>query len=398
VPRLRHHDMLLRFIEKDLGTAEFLLGELTWDVQPYRASTITLLHAAELRPDSTVDWQQDVQLPQLRDLGVPQRDLYGLLAATYLGQYRLWGESNSVLSAEYYLQLSRTEILGESGPPRAVTRDGTFDPHAFLYNSLTDVTTELARFRGDSVVARRAVLYSDSALARRVAFEQNWPALGSLLFERGRALHTYGALTRSRAALDSSERYLNEAADYRGPERPWVFAQTRQELASLGLDRSYLEADAARRAAILKEARRNADSALQVLRTTELPPAASASLRSLDAELLAELSIAERRPALLDEAEARLHEASRVFPSTALPRDAAWVCVRQAVIARARYVSTGAAGALAAGGEALDRAQVLVQTHSDSLVMYRVRREREALARARDGGWPARAGVPGLER
>src|SRR5213075_2498640 len=182
-------------------------------------------------------------------------------------------------------------------------------------------------FRADTSLARAAVLYSDSAIARRRAFLQNWPALGSLLFERGRAFRTYGVLTRSGAALDSAATYLRASADYRGPERPWVFVQTRQELANLALDRAQLETDPPRREALLHGARRDVDAALGVLRPTELPPAASASLRSLDAELLAELAMASRRPALLTEADARLREASRVFPSTALPREAAWVCI-----------------------------------------------------------------------
>jgi len=230
------------------------------------------------------------------------------------------------------------------------------------------------------------VSYSDSAIARRRSFLQNWPALGSLLFERGRAFRTYGALAGSRAALDSATRYLHVCADYRGPERPWVFAQTRQELACLALDHAHLEPDAVRREQLLRLGRRDVDSALRVLRPTELPVAATASLLSLDAELLAELAIAEHRPALVDEADARLHEASRAFPSTALPREAAWVCVRQAVIARARFATGGDARELAAGDAALDRAQVLMEAHGDSLVMYRIRRERDTLARSRPRG------------
>src|SRR5262249_58999839 len=102
--------------------------------------------------------------------------------------------------------------------------------------------------------ARRALLYTDGASARRAAFMQNWPALGSLLYERGRALRTLGALTGSRAALDSSEHYLLACADYRGPERPWVFAQTRQELASLDLDRARQPGTESRRAQLLRRA------------------------------------------------------------------------------------------------------------------------------------------------
>jgi predicted Ser/Thr protein kinase len=390
VPPLRHHDVLLRFIGKDLGTAQFLLGELTWDMQPYRTATITLSQAVELGPDTTAGrWRQDVQSSQLGDIEVSQRDLYGLLAGAYLGQYRLWGESNAIQNAQSWVRLSRIEVL-RTWKPHPGDDPARSDPYAFLYNSLAEVTVDAARFRADTALARSAVLYSDSAYVRRTAFQQNWPALGSLLFERGRALRTYGVLTRSPATLDSAARYLHACADYRGPERPWVFAQTREELAGLALDRARLAAGATRREELLYMARRDVDTALRVLKPTELPVAASASFHSLEAELLAETALASHRAALLEEAEAELREASQAFPSTALPREAAWVCVRQAVLARARFGETRDPRQLEAGDAALDRAQVLMETHGDSLVLYRIRLERDALALAR--------GAPGTRR
>ena len=392
VPPLRTHDRLLRVIEKDLGTAQFLLGELTWDMQPYRASKVTLEHAVTLVPDTSAGWERDVQLRPLGIADVPQRDLCGLLSAAYLGQYRLWGESNALMDALDWVRTARAEIRSDLGGPRSETDDpdaGVTHVWAFLYNSLTDVTTEAARFRADTAFARSAVLYSDSAIARRSSFLQDWPALGSLLFERGRAFRTYGALTASRAAFDSSTHYLHESANYRGPERPWVFAQTRQELANLALDRALLEADPSRRERWLHMARIDVDSALRVLRPSELPPAASASLRSLDAELLAEMAMSERRPLLLDEADGQLREASRAFPNTAFPREAAWVCVRQALIARARFEVGGDRHQLESAEAALDRAQVLMETHQDSLVLFRIRRERAAVASARDTARPS---------
>ena len=391
VPPLRTHDRLLRVIEKDLGTAQFLLGELTWDMQPYRASKVTLEHAVTLVPDTSAGWEQDVQLRPLGIADVPQRDLCGLLSAAYLGQYRLWGESNALVNALDWLRTARAEIRSDLGGPRSGTDDpdaGVTHVWAFLYNSLTDVTTEAARFRADTAFARSAVLYSDSAIARRSSFLQDWPALGSLLFERGRAFRTYGALTASRAAFDSSIHYLHESANYRGPERPWVFAQTRQELANLALDRALLEADPSRRERLLRMARIDVDSALRVLRPSELPPAASASLRSLDAELLAEMAMAEGRPLLLNEADDQLREASLTFPNTAFPREAAWVCVRQALIARARFEVGGDRHQLESADAALDRAQVLMETRQDSLVLFRIRRERAAVASARDSARP----------
>jgi serine/threonine protein kinase len=391
VPPLRTHDRLLRVIEKDLGTAQLVLGELTWDLQPYRAAAITLEHAATLAGDSPAGWQEDVQLRQSGIAAVPQRDLDGLLTGAYLGQYRLWGESNALQSAQTWMRVSRVDLRRECGAPRPAwgkADASNWSVWAFYYNSLAEVTTEAARFRADTVLARSSVLCSDSAIARRSAFLQNWPALGSLLFERGRAFRTVGSLTGSAAAFDSSARYLYACADFRGPERPWVFAQTRQELACLALDRSRREADAARRAALLHRARRDVDSALHVLQPTELPVAASASLRSLDAELLAEMAMATHRPALLAEAESELREASQAFPSTGLPREAAWVCIRQAVLARARFGETARVRDLGDGDAALDRAQVLMESHTDSLVLFRIRSERAALSRVRGAAGP----------
>ena len=387
VPPLRHHDRLLRMLEKDLGTAQFLLGELTWDTEPYRSATLTLSHAATLPEDAPAGWRRDVQVPELGNLDVPQTDLLGLLASAQLGRHRLWGESGAIEGAAYAAQIALRDQLRRFGPPRPIGGDPTAakssDPFAFRYNALAEITTDYARFRGDSALAQSAVLYSDSALARRVAFMENWPALGSLLFERGRALRTYGALAGSVAALDSSARYLEACADYRGPERPWVFAQTREELAQLALDRSRFIEQPPLRVRLLERARRDVDSALRVLRATELPAAASASLRSLDAELIAETALAVRSRALLDSSAARLRDASRDLPSTALPREAACVCVRQGLIARARFELTGDPGQREAARSALDRAQVLMRAHGDSLVYHRIRSEREALDRAR---------------
>src|SRR5262249_32479805 len=185
----------------------------------------------------------------------------------------------------------------------------------------------------------------------------------------------------SAAALDSSERFLEACADFRGPERPWVFAQTRAELAHLALDRSRLLTQSPLRVKLLEQARRDVDSALRVLRPTELPAAASASLRSLDAELLAETALAVRSRTLLDSSAARLLAASRDLPSTALPREAACVCVRQGLIARARFELTGDPGAREAARSALDRAQALMQAHGDSPVYHRIPRTREPLNR-----------------
>jgi predicted Ser/Thr protein kinase len=388
VPPLRHEPLLVRRLEKDLGTAQFLLGELTWDTSPYRASIVTLEHARTVSRDTVAGWAADRQVTELGSLDTPQVELTSLLAAAELGLYRLWGESNQMDNAEREAHSALAQTIRESGLPRALSarseRESAADPFVYRYNALAEITTERARFAWNPDLAREAVLYSDSAYARRVALEQNWPALGSVLFERGRAFRTLGELSGSVPALDSSGSYLRACADFRGPNRPWVFAQTEEELARLLLARARLEPNG--RAALLKGARAEVDSAVAALAATGLPPAARASLRSLDGELLIELARAERRPALLDSAGARLTEASRAFPTTAYPRHAAIVWVREALLSRARYEFDGKRERLDAAIEALDRARMLSQSRSDRLLMGWVQGERTATQRLAAAG------------
>jgi hypothetical protein len=169
--------------------------------------------------------------------------------------------------------------------------------------------------------------------------------------------------------------------DFRGPNRPWVFAQTHEELALLRLGRAGLESDPGRQAALLVRARADVDTALRVLAPSGLAPAASAALRSLDAELLTGLALAKRQPALLDSAQARLTESSSAFPATTLPRNAALGWVRQAVLARARYELGGDGSQLDLSMQALDRAGTLSDAASDSLLILRIQAERRAAAR-----------------
>ncbi len=286
-------------------------------------------------------------------------------------------------NAEREARGALAQTLRESGLPRPLGRlsgrESAADPFVYRYNALAEITTERARFAWSPDLARAAVLYSDSAYARRVALEQNWPALGSVLFERGRAFRTLGELSGSIAALDSSWSYLRACADFRGPNRPWVFAQTREEFARLFLGRARLESRG--RVAFLKRARTEVDSAVIVLAPTGLPPAARASLRSLDGELLIELGRAEHRPALLDSAESRLAEASRSFPATAFPRHAATVWVREALLSRARYEFDGKRERLGTAIEALDRARMLSESRSDRLLLDWAKGQRVATQR-----------------
>src|SRR5262249_21757117 len=94
VPPLRDADLLLRHVEKDLGTAQFLYGELTWDSAPYHAAIQTLPPAATLPADTLPGWREDVQTPGLGYdvLHTPQADLMSLTAAAEIGLHRLRGE------------------------------------------------------------------------------------------------------------------------------------------------------------------------------------------------------------------------------------------------------------------------------------------------------------------
>ena len=398
VPRLRHHDLLLRRIEKDLGTAQFLLGELTWDTTPYRTAIMTLRHARGIPGDLVRDWRADMQVPELGDLHVPNADLLGLMCAAELGVHRLWGEWASIASANTFSHACLQEHLeriaaaraGAAADAAAAEAAASADRNmlGYCYNSLAEVTTDLARYRWDGETARAATVYSDSAMALQGSFAQHWPALGSLLYERGRAFRTLGEITGSAAAFDSARFYFEACSDFRGPSRPWVFAQTCAEQALLGLALARRPGRRERRLALLAGARADVDSALVVLRPAGIAPPALASLRSLDAELLTELARIERQPSLLDSAEARIAESSEQFPVTALPRPAALDWIRRSLIARARYELTADPRALEVSLAALNRASVIAGPRGDSLVSTRVERERRAVNELR----PANAG------
>jgi hypothetical protein len=392
VPRLRHHDLLLRRIEKDLGTTQFLLGEMTWDSTPYRTAIMTLRHARELSTTPEPGWRSDVQVPELGDLDVPDSDLIGLLCTAELGVHRLWGEGATIASASEYshecLQAHLRLIAAGRTAAGAAAPSADRDMLAYCYNSLAEVTTDQARFRWDGATARAAAAWSDSAMAWQGSFRDNWPALGSLLYERGRAYRTLGEITGSATALDSARFYLDACADFRAPSRPWVFAQTCVEQALLRLSLARLPAPSERRRALLESARGDVDTALTVLRPAGVAPPAVAALRSLDAELLTELARVERRASLLDSAQVRIAESSEQFPVTALPRPAGLDWIRRSLVERARYELTADARALDRSLAALDRARTIAAPRRDSLVSSRADRERQVVNELRTG--PAR--------
>jgi serine/threonine protein kinase len=346
VPPLRTHDRLLRFIEKDLGTAQFVLGELTWDLQPYRTSAVTLAHAVTLSPDTLAGWQWDIQLQPLGIPDVPQRDLYGLLAAAYLGQYRLWGESNAILNAQYWSAHVARRVPAQfwSTPTHRCDCGDTQERSLGVPLQLAHGRHERGgRFRADSALARdrRAVLrlgHRDGE-PRSCRTGRHWARCCSSADARSAPTACSRGRARRSTRPRTTWRRAPITADPSG--RGCSRRPGRSSRAWRSTGRGW--AASARREAWLRQAAvATWTPPSRVLRPTELPLAASASLRSLDAELLAELALGARRPALLEQAEAQLARGiARVPLHGRCPREAGWVCIRQAVLARAAIRSTG---------------------------------------------------------
>ena len=77
----------------------------------------------------------------------------------------------------------------------------------------------------------------------------------------------------------------------------------------------------------------------------------------------------------------RLAEASRAFPTTAFPRHAATVWVREGLLSRARYEFDGKRERIDTAIEALDRARMLSESRSDRLLMGWAQAQRMATQR-----------------
>ncbi len=384
VPQLPHHDPLLRRLESELGTAQFLLGELTWDTAPTRAAMATLEHALSLRADTLPSMRGMVQVPQLTHLYTSRADLLGILTATTLARQRQWGESSASTAAVDQALECMAENIRVHGPVRPLAElsaeERDHDVFGYSYNSLAETATDRARFTNEAADAKRAAAWSDSAVARLVTFRDNWPALGSVLFERGRAYRTLGTLTRSRAALDTSERYLAACKDLRGSERPWVYAETAMELARLAVDRLRQEGASGPAIQRLELAHAELDRAVHVVRGSAMVPITAAVLQVADAEVLAEMAMALRRPQLADSAEARLEQALPLLPMTSVPREAGLGWLSRAVLDRARFQLTGSGSEPAQ--QALERARSIFDAKSDSLLLHAIEAERERLDRS----------------
>jgi predicted Ser/Thr protein kinase len=390
VPPLRHHDALMRRLQKDLGTAEMLLGELTWDVRPASQAVVTLERARATPTALAPGAFDDLQVPELGRVEVTDAELLSLLATAQTSLYQLWGRAghldqavrNAVASmAQHRRRAAEFRAQGLVGP-----YGGVGNRLAYAFNQLAEVHTNLARFRRSPSVAEQAVAWSDSAYRLREAFSQDWPALGSLLFERARAFRTLGEITRQPPAFDSASRYMAECAPYRGPDRPRIFAESREESARLALALAELKASPRERLPLLRAAFHDLDTARVALARVGASAPQVAWLRALEATPLVELARATGNAAWLDSADQRLRETEGAFSATSLPRQASSHWLRRGIASRARFELLGTPEALASARASLEYARELAHARRDSLVQERVDRERarlEELARAR---------------
>jgi hypothetical protein len=384
VPPLSHHDFLIRHLEKDLGTAQMLLGELTWDVGAARQACVSFGRARSLAVRDDPAQFRDKQLPELVPEAVPEGDLLGLLAGANLLCYRLWGELATIESARDFARQAYEERLRdlERAPGRlGPGGQGLVDRVAHAWNARAEIAMETAWFYRDAAVARQAVAWSDSARSRWASFGDNWPALGSVLFESARARRAEGALTRDIRPLEAAEQSLRACADYRGPGRPRVFAETREERAALARDRAALEPDPTRAARLLLGALHDLDTARVALRSANATPEQRAALRSAEAEVLAALARVTRAPAWLDSARARLTETSGAFPHTGFPRQASLHWMRLGLLEVARADVNSDHTAIAAARGAFEHARSLARNRRDQAIIARVDEAEKSLDR-----------------
>jgi predicted Ser/Thr protein kinase len=383
VPALSHHDLLLRRIEKELGTAQMLLGDLSWDVAPARSACLSFERALRVPYDNSAGRMRDQQVTALESTATTDEELFGLLASAKLLHHRLWGQpgplasANAMAESALAAQRRRWAAARAASPPGSDVDEGGL---AYAWNSLTEIATDRAWFGGSADAARQAAAWSDSAYARQRLFADNWPAHGSLLFQRGRAYHALGVLSGSPTLLDTAETYLRACLEYRGPERPRVFAETREELARVALARAEARDAPSGRRQLLLASREEFAHARRALQRAHAEEVQVAAVRSADAQVFAALARETRSLAWLDSADARLSECSAAFPPTSYPRPASFHWVRRALVEQARNELTGAPGSAEASARAFTNALALSRSRGDSLVYHWVARERAGRA------------------
>ena len=372
VPRLRHRSLLDRRLLRDLGTAQMLLGELTYDEVPLRAARNSFARASELVIDTTSGWAQDSPVLQMDLVQEHVDSIYSLLAFADLLLFRLWGQDAQIDEAQAYRQRVAAALLARIGPPKPnedlLPGIDHNDAWTLAYNDQAEVLATHAEHNGDLRLLERALTYSDSALARRVAELSNPPALGSILFIRSEVFRTRGELLASASDLDSALVWLRACMDFRLPSRRAVHAETRRAFARVELAQARLAPTTRERLRWLERARRSVDTAMVVLAPVG-PPVGMAELSSIEAEILIEMARARRQPALLDSADYRLRRSSRWLFLPQLPRLYGLEEIRRARLAAAR-VELGTPGAQPATAlEVLARVRDQARAERDSLLI-----------------------------
>jgi tetratricopeptide (TPR) repeat protein len=377
VPPLSHRNILARRLEKDLGTAQMLLAEMDWDLLAARQAVTSFERALGTPFDNDPAHLRDRQLTDT-GTGVPSdQEVRGLLANAELTLHRLWGAPETLARCLLLQRQTLADHQRAQADPAFMPWLGTgrrWELVGFSFNGLAEAGTDLAWFRGSAEAARQAAVWSDSAFAHRAAFNQDWPALGSLLFERGRAYRALGVLSNSSAALDTAETYLRWCATYRGPERPRVFAQTRQEWARLAVARVGGNPHSAANRERLLAAVDGLDRARTALAAAGAIAPQLAAFRCQQAEVLAELALATGSSAWLDSADVRLSQTATAFAPTSYPRMAGSRWIHSGLAEAARFELSGRPEALEAARIAFDRARTIGRAQHDSLVLNTVER------------------------
>ncbi|MEQ1833948.1 MAG: serine/threonine-protein kinase [Candidatus Eisenbacteria bacterium] len=372
MPRLRHRSLLDARLYTDLGTAQMLLGDLTWTEGHLRAARGSFGRVISSTIDTTAGWPADSPVLQLDLRQEYAEAARGLLVQDNMRLFRLWGQRATLDEALDMMNAAHTALRQRIGSPRPARtlRVGLDhnDLWTFAYNDQADLLTLAAAFHRRPPWTDSAVTVSDSAIARRAAVVTHPAALGSLMFVRAEAFRTRGEILGRMSDLDSAAFWLRACTDYRLPSRRAVHAETRRAMALTALAHARLLTAPAARAVWLERARHDLDTARVVLAPVG-HPAAMADLGSVEAEVWIELGRVRRSPALLDSAETRLRASASWFKQPDLPHHSALDDLRRARLAAAR-AELGLPGAtLATARELVERAIQESSAENDSTVI-----------------------------
>jgi len=224
-----------------------------------------------------------------------------------------------------------------------------------------------------------ATAWSDSAYRRGAAFGNDWPAHGSLLFQRARAYEWLGRLSGSASYLDTADTYLRECALFRGPERPRAFAVTRQVVANLAVLRVN-RFPREERSLRLKQALAALDSGITALQDIGTIRPILGSLDGTAVDVFLTLAKVDRSVAWLDSASKRLESSAATIPSTSYPRQTSFVWLRRGLIAGERARLSGRSPFTGEMRADFAHARALAAARGDTLVLHLAASEERDLA------------------